>query len=69
VSQGHVDIIEDDWLPLKVLTPQYLRYVTSDTLRPVLIQILVIRMVVENVLKYSDSEPIGFVWAGTIPPS
>ncbi|KAF2463864.1 uncharacterized protein BDR25DRAFT_104884 [Lindgomyces ingoldianus] len=58
---------EADLLPLKSLTRHYRQYVSSEVLRPVLIQSLVMRMLVENIL-YSGSELNGLLWAGRLSP-
>lgn len=51
-----------DLYPLTSLTQHYRQYVASEILRPVLIQSFVMSVLVENILKYSDSEPNGLLW-------
>lgn len=59
---------KSDLVPLQSLTPHYLQYMTSEILRPVLIQSFVMKLLVDNILSYSDSDPNGLLWAGCLSP-
>lgn len=59
---------DSDLSPLESLTPHYAQYMASEVLRPVLVQAFVMKLLVDYILNFSDSDPTGLLWAGRLSP-
>lgn len=55
---------ESDWRLLRSMTPRYITYASHKRLRPLLVQSLLMKFLVRNVLSFS--EDVGLLWAGRL---
>ncbi|ORY18634.1 hypothetical protein BCR34DRAFT_322705 [Clohesyomyces aquaticus] len=67
-GRGRTFFSQDELSPLMPLTMYYAQYASSEKLRPVLIQSLIVKKLAMTVLNYSDIEPVGCLWAGRLSP-